>query len=100
MDIHTNARDMTRYIGLCTGALAAAAVNYSNNGLDLVHNAVEAVIVAFRTGVCVTGVAHQVTGMDQTEESWSIIIPGPKSSQFVERFYERTVSHPYKFPIY
>lgn len=91
---------MTKYVGLCTGALAAAAINYSKSALDLVHNAVEAVTVAFRTGVCVTDVANQVTGMGQAEESWSIIVPGPKSSWLVERFCERTVSYPYKLTIY
>ena len=91
--MYTNISENTRIIGLCTGALAAAAVNYSSSPLDLIPKAVDAVIVAFRTGRYVADVATQVTGVSGTEECWSIIVPGATSSASVERFCKETVSH-------
>ncbi|KAI1378966.1 ketoacyl-synt-domain-containing protein [Hypoxylon crocopeplum] len=73
--------------GLCTGALAAAAVGCSRNTLELVPVAVDAVIVAFRTGMHVTDMAQRLQSSDQ---SWSIIVPGLASVDAVRRFCEQT----------
>ena len=73
--------------------MAAAAVKCSSSKLDLIPGAVNAVIVAFRTGKYVTNAAAQITGITSTEECWSIIVPGATSSASVEEFSKETVSH-------
>ena len=86
--------DRARVSGLCTGALAAAAVACSRSTLDLVPLAVDAVVVAFRTGVRVTDVAHQIAGSEESRQSWSIIIPGSSSSDAVNQFCAQSVRTP------
>ena len=84
--------DNARILGLCTGALAAAAVSCSCSTLELIPRAVDAVIVAFRTGMHVTDVAQRVEPSDASDRSWSIIIPGLASGEAaVTRFCEQTV---------
>lgn len=84
--------DKSRVVGLCTGALAAAAVSCSRSTLDLVPLAVDAVIVAFRTGLLVTDVAQRVAPSYEFDGSWSIIIPGSTSAEAVHQFCAETVS--------
>ncbi|KAF2204082.1 ketoacyl-synt-domain-containing protein [Delitschia confertaspora ATCC 74209] len=86
-----------RILGLCTGALAAAAVSCSRSTLDLIPLAVDAVIMAFRTGIRVTDVAQRV---DTSDSYWSIIVPGLEAAEVaVEKFREQTTlprtSQPY-----
>ncbi|KAL9056770.1 MAG: hypothetical protein Q9162_002741 [Coniocarpon cinnabarinum] len=80
------AADKSRTAGLCTGALAAAAVSCSRNILDLVPMAVDAVTVAFRVGMHVTDVALRVAPLSETDQSWSIIVPGASSHEAVHKF--------------
>lgn len=47
-------------LGLCTGALAAAAVSCSSNTLELLPLAVEAVRLAFRIGILVDKMARSI----------------------------------------
>ncbi|PWY71773.1 ketoacyl-synt-domain-containing protein [Aspergillus sclerotioniger CBS 115572] len=88
-----------RVLGLCTGALAAAAVSCSGSALDLVPLAVVAVTVAFRTGILVTDVAERVTSMDHGDASWSMVVPGSMSAEVVQQFCRQSVlpltSQPY-----
>ncbi|OCK75289.1 ketoacyl-synt-domain-containing protein [Lepidopterella palustris CBS 459.81] len=91
--------DKSRVVGLCTGALAAAAVSCSRSTLDLVPLAVDAVTVAFRTGIQVTDVAQRVAPLHESDQSWSIIVPGSTSFEAVHKFCEQTIlpltSRPY-----
>lgn len=82
----------SRAVGLCTGALAAAAVACSRSVIDLVPLAVNAVRVAFRTGVRVKDVAHRVNPSNEPKQSWSAIIPGSSSAEAINHFCKTTVS--------
>ncbi|KAI5927308.1 beta-ketoacyl synthase [Camillea tinctor] len=86
-DFHAN---NSHVLGLCTGALAAAAVGCSRNTLDLIPVAVDAVIVAFRTGMQVTDMAQRLQPSDSPDQSWSIIVPGLASADGVRKFCEQT----------
>ena len=83
--------DNDRVLGLCTGALAAAAVSCSRSTLDLVPLGVEAVIVAFRTGVHVSDVAQRIEPLLDFDESWSIVVAGSAAAGIVEDFCEQSV---------
>lgn len=91
--------DNTLVAGLCTGSLTAAAVSCSRSTLDLVPMAVDAVTVAFRVGMLVTGRAASITSSHEAGESWSLIIPGSMGPEAVQRFCAETllprVSRPY-----
>lgn len=85
--------DNARVLGLCTGALAAAAVSCSQSTLDLIPLGVCAVRVAFRTGVHVTDVAQRVAPIDTSAQSWSMIVSGLESGEAaVKDFCGQTVS--------
>ena len=83
--------DKSCILGLCTGALAAAAVSCSRSTLELVPMAVDAVTVAFRTGMHVMDVAQRLEPWAASDQSWSILIPGLASAEVVHRFCEQTV---------
>ena len=84
--------DNARILGLCTGALAAAAVSCSRSTLELIPLAVEAVILAFRTGMHVTDVAQRVEPSGASDRSWSLIVPGVEVGEAaVKGFCEQTV---------
>jgi len=71
--------------------LAAAAVSCSRSVLELIPMAVDAVIVAFRTGMLVTDVAQRVEPSDASDRSWSIIVAELASAEAVPRLCEQTV---------
>ena len=73
----------TLVLGLCTGALAAAAISCSRDTLELIPMAINAVVVAFRTGSRVTEVARSLEPMETSDSSWSTIIAGSASSESV-----------------
>ena len=75
--------DITRVLGLCTGALAAAAISCSHDTLELIPLAVVAVVVAFRTGRRVTDIAKGIEPLDASESSWSTIIASSTASESV-----------------
>lgn len=84
--------DNARILGLCTGALAAAAVSCSQSTLDLVPLAVCAVKVAFRTGMHATDVAQRFAPAETSAQSWSMIVAGLASAEAaVDSFCEQTV---------
>ena len=81
--------DNARVLGLCTGALAAAAVSCSQSTLELIPLAVCAVRVAFRTGLYATDAAQRVAPSDR---SWSMTVSGLASAEAaVNNFCEQTV---------
>ena len=62
-------------IGLCTGSLAAAAISASRSVFELVPAAIEAVLVAFRTGLRSVEIRQDIEPNDQsTSPSWSMIL--------------------------
>lgn len=63
-------------VGLCTGSLAAAAICCSRNIAELLPAAIEAVLVAFRTGLRATEVRDRLELSDGASASWSIVVPG------------------------
>ena len=86
------AADNSRTLGLCTGALAAAAVSCSRSALELIPMAVDTVVVAFRIGMHVADVAQRVEPSGATPAgSWSMIVPGLASAEAVQRFNQQTV---------
>jgi len=84
--------DNDRILGLCTGALAAAAVSCSRSTLDLISLGVEAVIVAFKTGVHVSDVAQRIEPLQDSDQSWSMVVTGSAAAEAVEKFCEQSVS--------
>ncbi|KAI4597969.1 Type I Iterative PKS [Pestalotiopsis sp. 9143b] len=86
-------------IGLCTGAIAAAAVVCSRNTLELVPIAVDAVVVAFRTGMRVADMAQRLEPSDSLDQSWSFVVPGSASAEVIEAYAKNTTlplsSRPY-----
>ncbi|KAI1456594.1 beta-ketoacyl synthase [Annulohypoxylon moriforme] len=88
-DTHFEAN--VKYIGICTGALTAAAVTCSRSSLDLIPKAIETIVVAFRIGMHVTDVAKRITPPDESGKCWSIIIPGSSSSEAINKFCEGTL---------
>lgn len=86
------AANKSRALGLCTGALAAAAVACSKSTLNLVPLAVDAVTVAFRTGLHVSDAARRISSVEDSAQSWSVVIPGASSANAIQKFCAQTVS--------
>ena len=61
-------------VGLCTGLLAATAITSAPSLSLLVPIGVEMVIVAFRIGVYVGGMAEQLDAVNTTD-SWTYVVP-------------------------
>ena len=61
--------------------------------LDLVSLAVDAVTVAFRTGLVVVEAANRVSAVDESDQNWSIILPDPMMVDHVREFCEQRVSY-------
>ncbi|KAL8677817.1 MAG: hypothetical protein Q9186_005797 [Xanthomendoza sp. 1 TL-2023] len=78
-------------LGICTGALAASAVSCSRSTLDLVSLGVEAVIVAFRTGVHVSDITQRIEPSQDVDQSWSMIVGGTNAARMVENFCEQSM---------
>ncbi|KAF2667193.1 polyketide synthase-like protein [Microthyrium microscopicum] len=64
----------TRFIGLCTGLIAATAVACSKSLSDLLPLAVEAVRISFRTGSVVGNSRDILEPASRQQESWSTIV--------------------------
>lgn len=63
----------------------------SRNTLDLVPLGVEAIIIAFRTGVHVSDTAQRIEPSQDLDQSWSMIVGGTEAARMVEIFCEQTV---------
>ncbi|KAL2808100.1 beta-ketoacyl synthase [Aspergillus granulosus] len=88
----------SRAFGLCTGALAAAAVSCSSNSLELVQKGVETVIVGFRIGLLVTDIAQRLTPSRVLDQSWSIIVSGLTAIEAVDQVCTRSNQPPTSRP--
>ncbi|KAB8659338.1 hypothetical protein FH972_026227 [Carpinus fangiana] len=64
----------TRFVGLCTGLFAAAAVASARSLSELIPIAVETVRIAFRTGTCVGIAKDDLQNADDGSSTWSTII--------------------------
>jgi hypothetical protein len=62
-------------VGLCTGLLAATAVASSRSVTTLIPIAVDIVLVAFRTGLCVDRMAEQLENSGDAGDSWTYVVP-------------------------
>lgn len=60
--------------------------------LDLIPLGVEAVIVAFKTGVHVSDVAQRIEPSQDSDQSWSIVVAGSTAAGVVKTFCEQSVS--------
>ncbi len=65
----------TTVLGLCTGSLAAAAISTSTTVVELLPAALEAVLIAFRTGLRSIEARDDVERSSQSASSvWSVIV--------------------------
>jgi len=64
-------------LGICTGALSAIAISCCRTLSQLLPVAVEAVRIAFRTGLCASILGNQIEPISNA--SWSLILPGMKA---------------------
>ncbi|OXV11267.1 hypothetical protein Egran_00972, partial [Elaphomyces granulatus] len=62
--------------GICTGALASAAISSSRSLLELIPAAVHAVIIAFRAGLCASEVRSSIEDFSDHSPEWSIVVSG------------------------
>ena len=62
--------------GICTGALASAAISSSRSLLELIPAAVHAVIIAFRAGLCASEVRSSIEDFSDDSPEWSIVVSG------------------------
>ncbi|TPX18780.1 uncharacterized protein E0L32_011529 [Thyridium curvatum] len=84
--------DQTHLLGLCTGALAAAAVASCKSITDLIPVAVQSVSIAFRLGLLVVEVSHRIE--PKCSASWSLIFPGLDSGSVGAALKEFSVGYP------
>ncbi|KAB5525769.1 hypothetical protein GE09DRAFT_1152588 [Coniochaeta sp. 2T2.1] len=68
-------------VGLCSGLFAATAVASTPSLSALVPVAVEVVLMAFRVGTHVHGLAEKLSPTAEASESWTHIYPGVKEAQ-------------------
>jgi hypothetical protein len=98
--VEKNYEDITRHdqtvlVGLCAGLYAAAAIASTPSVSTLVPVAVQAVLMAFRTGRHVSLIAERLCSAGEQSESWTLILPGQteEATQTVlEDFHNSNVS--------
>ncbi|KUI67140.1 Conidial yellow pigment biosynthesis polyketide synthase [Cytospora mali] len=82
----------TRILGLCTGALPAAAVSCARSVLELLPLAMTVVAVAFKTGICAADAGRRATvyephaAISKSSHPWSLAAAGPDASTAVQNF--------------
>ncbi|PSN72911.1 conidial pigment polyketide synthase PksP/Alb1 [Corynespora cassiicola Philippines] len=62
-------------VGVCTGLLSSAAISTSQTWAELFPAAIEAVLLAFRTGLRTTQVRNDIEQPSVHSQSWSMIVP-------------------------
>ncbi|ORY07765.1 hypothetical protein BCR34DRAFT_603760 [Clohesyomyces aquaticus] len=63
-------------VGVCTGLLSSAAISTSQSWAELFPAAIEAVLIAFRTGLRTTQVRDDIERPTATgSQAWSMIVP-------------------------
>ena len=58
---------------------------------ELVSSSLDAIVVAFRTGICVTDIAQRIEPSSTPDQTWSIIVGGLASTNAVDKFCDETV---------
>ncbi|KAK4235192.1 beta-ketoacyl synthase [Achaetomium macrosporum] len=67
----------TSVLGVCTGALAAAAVSCSSSLSELLPLAVQTALIAFRLGLCALDVRDRLeTSVEDRARPWSVVVSG------------------------
>jgi hypothetical protein len=82
-------------LGLCTGQLAACTVASAANINELVKLAVEAVVIAFRTGLHVTKTRELLENGPDKNKEWAYIVPKLQvdlAASRIEQFSQSAVS--------
>jgi naphtho-gamma-pyrone polyketide synthase len=65
----------TYLVGLCTGSFAAAAISTSQTLSELIPAGIEAVLVAFRTGLRSLELRNDIERpIPETSRSWSMVV--------------------------
>lgn len=85
----------TYLLGLCTGALPAAAIGCSKTLSELLPAAVQTVAVAFRLGLFVMRFRDGIEKSSEKASVWSVLFPGfsvEKAKQELEDFIKVNVS--------
>ncbi|KAI0201400.1 polyketide synthase for naphthopyrone YWA1 [Astrocystis sublimbata] len=78
-------------VGMCTGQLAASAIASASSAGELVPLAIQAVVLAFRTGVHVTNARNLLDNGEDKNQSWSYIVPqlsAEAAASRIEQFSE------------
>lgn len=79
---------------MCTGQLAACAVSSASTVVELVPLAVQAVVIAFRTGLQVTKTRELLENGADKNKNWSYIVPkldAALAAARIEQFSESAV---------
>ncbi|KAI9744716.1 MAG: hypothetical protein M1818_001641 [Claussenomyces sp. TS43310] len=93
----------TYVLGICTGALAAAAIASCSTLSELLPAAVQTVQIAFRLGLCVVDVRDRIEiPSAEVSQEWSMVVPGldPKTAaeaigEFCQTHTLPRTSHPW-----
>ncbi|KAF2444613.1 ketoacyl-synt-domain-containing protein [Karstenula rhodostoma CBS 690.94] len=86
-------------VGTCVGQLAAAAVSLSVSLSDLIPLAVEATVLAFRTGVLTESVGNSIELKASGDGSWAVSVPaslGLRDEQGLAELQENLKIPPHK----
>ncbi|KAI6776042.1 hypothetical protein HG530_002800 [Fusarium avenaceum] len=81
-NIEHAASSTCRFLGICTGGLAAAAISCSQNVFEITQLGAQAVTVAFRQGVYIQRRAENLGY--PTPVSWSVVIPSTDKDRAME----------------
>ena len=87
--------DRTLLVGLCSGMFAASAIASTPSLSTLVPVAVQAVLLAFRTGSYVYTLGERLSPAVEQSESWTYIFPGLKeddATSALDEFHQQNVS--------
>ena len=68
------------------------AVGCSQSLSELVPRAVQAVVVAFRVGVCVSRMKMRLASPHEMSRTWSMMVAGPSAAERVGQFVKESVS--------
>lgn len=75
-------------LGLCTGTLAAAAISCCRSISELLPVAIQTVLVAFRTGLCVLDVRSRIEAPIGSSPAWSMVVGGNSATEAIDAMFE------------
>ncbi|KAG9246027.1 BcPKS12, polyketide synthase [Calycina marina] len=75
LDNHNDKPINNCLVGLCTGLLAATAIASAPTLSTLIPIATEIVLVAFRLGGYIAGIADRLDAVNGSSESWTYVVP-------------------------